>query len=388
MYKHIVKAVTSWHEPSPAVSGHDASHQAGHVCGNACGAPCRDLRVANQKLILLQEIMAKINSEADVMEVLRLVVESYVTIVGTPMCSLRLLQSDGISLAVAVSAGFSGEYQEMDKVCHIDSGPCGLAATSLSMVEVADFATDPRFSDQRRLAEAGGYRSVLVLPLAGCSGQLLGTMASYYVEPHQSSPDEKQIAQLFGMQAAIAIENACLREKLHQLSVTDGMTGAFNYRYFMENLEREVARSKRWKRSLSLVMIDIDNFKKFNDTYGHQQGDLVLRTVTRILQEGVRASDIVARYGGEELVVILPETDGRDGLVIAERLRQAVAEHHFPNEQVTISIGVVSYPENGQEPDELVAAADAALYEAKRLGKNRCCSREGASKPDGDHRAL
>ncbi len=352
------------------------------ICGSSCGSSCRDLRVANQKLILLQEVMAKINSEAGIMEVLHLVVESNVQIAGTPMCSLRLLQDDGISLASVVSTGFPEKYWEMEQVCHIDAGPCGLAATSLSMAEVTDFETDPRFPEQRRLARNGGYCSVLVFPLIGHSGQLLGTMASYYTRPHQSTPEERQIAELFGMQAAIAIENACLREKLHQLSVTDGMTGAFNYRHFRESLEREIARGKRWKRSLAIVMIDIDNFKKYNDTFGHQQGDLALRTVTRILQEGARASDIVARYGGEELIVILPETDGQGGLVIAEKLRRGVEEHDFPNARVTVSSGVASYPADGQTPDELVAAADAALYAAKRLGKNRSCGAEDCDRED------
>lgn len=355
----------------------NVTRHAGHK--RICEVPCRDLELANQKLILLQEVMAGINSGADVMEVLHLVVESYVKIAGTPMCSLRLLQRDGTSLATVVSAGFPEEYREMEKACHTDAGPCGLAATSLAMVEVADIETDPRFSEQRPFAREGGYRSVLAIPLVSRLGQLLGTMVSYYARPHHCTSEEKQIARLFGMQAAIAIENAYLYEKLRQLSVTDDLTGTYNYRYFRENLELEMARSKRWKRSLSLIMIDIDDFKKYNDFFGHQQGDLVLRAVARTFREGVRVSDVVARYGGEEFAVILPETDREGGLAIAEKLRQAVERQDFSHARVTISTGVASYPSDGQSPKTLVAAADAALYAAKRLGKNRSYGPEDVS---------
>ncbi len=172
-------------------------------------------------------------------------------------------------------------------------------------------------------------------------------------------------------QAAIAIDNA----KLYELATKDGMTKLYIYRHFCTLLENEVRRCERYKRNMSLIMMDIDNFKKINDTYGHLMGDTILKRLASVLQETVRNIDIPARYGGEEFVVILPETEKEDACVIAERIRSNIAKIVVPindkeNLSPTVSMGVAQYSTDGQEPKELVNCADTALYHSKHNGKN------------------
>ena len=158
----------------------------------------------------------------------------------------------------------------------------------------------------------------------------------------------------------------------------DELTGLYNRRYFDETLRRELFRAERMRASLAVVMIDLDHFKRMNDTYGHEAGDLVLRTVGRCLREGVRRSDIACRYGGEELVLVLPECDAAAARTCAETLRKTISAlelHHgdaaLP--QVTASFGIAMWPAHGEDAHTLVQAADRALYAAKHGGRNRVC---------------
>ncbi len=165
------------------------------------------------------------------------------------------------------------------------------------------------------------------------------------------------------------------------LSIIDGLTGAFNHRYFHETTEKEINRAKRYTRPLSLMMIDIDNFKKFNDTYGHLAGDSVLRQIAQLFVKSLRSIDIVYRYGGEEFTVLCPEQNKDDTLIIAERILEKVSSEKFQidqdtYEQLTVSIGVASYPKNTESKEDLIEKADKALYKAKNLGKNQACAND------------
>ncbi|HEY6059074.1 MAG TPA: diguanylate cyclase [Gemmatimonadales bacterium] len=173
---------------------------------------------------------------------------------------------------------------------------------------------------------------------------------------------------------ALDAANETLRrknEELERVSVTDGLTGLFNRRRLMEVLSDETRRSQRLKHTFAALMVDVDHFKKYNDTFGHLEGDGVLTRVATILREATREVDFVARYGGEEFLVMLPETAMPEAQEIAERVRSRIAEESFSGRHITVSIGVAEFPLHGQTPEHVIAAADEALYEAKREGRDR-----------------
>ncbi len=176
--------------------------------------------------------------------------------------------------------------------------------------------------------------------------------------------------------ATIAIENARLFEKTKRLAITDGLTELYNHRYLHEALERTLERCRRDEQPLAVIMLEIDSFKRYNDTYGHQRGDEVLRIVADLLRKGSRASDIVARYGGDEFMIVLPNTSKETASEIAERLRRAVEAYPFLLGEsivttVTLSVGVAASPDDGGTVDALVDAVDRAQYTAKRSGGNK-----------------
>jgi len=176
-------------------------------------------------------------------------------------------------------------------------------------------------------------------------------------------------------QASISIANANLHVEIERLATTDGLTGLYNHRRFQEKLSEEFKRLNRYSYQVSLILTDIDYFKKVNDTYGHPVGDLVLKGVSKIIREEIRDMDVPARYGGEEFAVILPGTDTDGAKNIAERLRKAVMDTTFSADgkpvKVTISIGVATAPVDAKGKQELIEKTDEALYHAKHNGRNQ-----------------
>ncbi len=164
---------------------------------------------------------------------------------------------------------------------------------------------------------------------------------------------------------------------LHQLAIHDGLTGLYNHQEFQRLLRQEFERSKRSKNPISLLFLDIDNFKQFNDTFGHKQGDIALEIISKLISEQVRQIDTSARYGGEEFAVILPATKATEATTIAERIREAVSAQPFivkgKVHQLSVSIGISEYPVDADNPGDLIEAADLALYTAKRNGRDRVC---------------
>ncbi|HFE65201.1 MAG TPA: diguanylate cyclase [Caldithrix sp.] len=181
-------------------------------------------------------------------------------------------------------------------------------------------------------------------------------------------------------------QNLLLMEELKLLfvraekeAITDPLTNLFNYRYFMQQLNREISRDQRHRSRFSLILIDIDFFKMYNDTFGHQAGDLILRRIARLMMKNTRTSDTVARYGGEEFVIICPELDKPGAIQMAEKIRKIVQKMDLPKPkglpygELTISLGIATFPEDGQSAYRLIRSADQALYQAKESGRNKVC---------------
>jgi diguanylate cyclase (GGDEF)-like protein len=174
-------------------------------------------------------------------------------------------------------------------------------------------------------------------------------------------------------QLAVLMDSAILRHKaseFERLSVTDALTGLLNRSYLDERLPEEIKRSNREGFSMSFLMIDVDNFKSYNDNFGHTEGDKALKLVAHCFRDTLRGADLAVRYGGEEFSILLPQTPSEEAVKIGERIREKVASTGFPNRQVTISVGVASCANIICTAQEIIKSADSALYEAKRCGRN------------------
>lgn len=213
--------------------------------------------------------------------------------------------------------------------------------------------------------------------------KVIGVLLIASAEKRQLVPAERERFLVIGNQSSLALQNALLHEELERLSVTDRLTELYNHGYLHRRLDEELERAARFGHRLSLIMLDLDDFKRFNDRYGHPAGDAVLEAVSDVIRQNLREIDVAARYGGEEFMIILPETDLVGAMLVAERVRRSMAERKHvpvPGEapvSQTISLGVASYPEHGLEARELIEAADRAMYHAKRLGKNRVSAAPG-----------
>ncbi|MGM0567648.1 MAG: diguanylate cyclase [Elusimicrobiota bacterium] len=184
----------------------------------------------------------------------------------------------------------------------------------------------------------------------------------------------KGLMEGFANNSSVAIENILLYKKFKRFSFTDALTGVFNYRHFQSRLDTELSRAQRYDLNFGLVIIDVDNFKYINDNYGHPEGDRVLKIAASMLKKNIRETDTLARYGGDEFVILLPETGKEGALTLAERIRRAFKNSVCAGKsKVQISLGVCSYPADGVYAEDLIKKADAALYKAKNKGKNRTC---------------
>jgi two-component system cell cycle response regulator len=187
----------------------------------------------------------------------------------------------------------------------------------------------------------------------------------------------------------IAVENSELYKLTKRMAITDELTGLNNYRFMLQRLDDEIERARRFGRNLSLLMLDADDFKLFNDTHGHVAGDAALSELARVMQDAVRDIDVVCRYGGEEFAILLPETDADGAFVAAEKVREAIASFAFPdadgvkNQRITVSIGFSTFPDPADDREALLRQADDALYAAKRTGRNRV--RAPAPPSEADH---
>jgi diguanylate cyclase (GGDEF)-like protein len=216
----------------------------------------------------------------------------------------------------------------------------------------------------------------LCLPLV-TQGEVIGLLYFESLSTQELiSKSQQQLIDRIGEQIALALSNVRLRETLRRQSIVDPLTGLFNRRYMDETFKRELLRAERKNVPLALIMLDLDHFKRVNDTFGHDAGDAILKNVAQAIRANIRESDLACRFGGEELAIILPECDAETAIERAEKIRVAIASIDVqhggrPLGSATASLGVAVFPKHGRDSEALLHAADQALYQAKQAGRNR-----------------
>jgi diguanylate cyclase (GGDEF)-like protein len=224
-------------------------------------------------------------------------------------------------------------------------------------------------------------RSTMCIPLVSF-GQTLGVLVLDTARADAFNVNDTQPLESVADICATAIQNAHYIERVKQLAYLDGLTGIFNRRFFELRIAEEIERAQRFGTGMAVIMVDIDQFKRLNDEFGHLLGDEVLRQVSSIFHQQLRKIDVLCRYGGEEFAILLSQTNALHALGVAEKLRKTVEAWQFPGvpRPVTISAGTANYSEHGSTRDELVKAADAGLYAAKQAGRNRVCMAPAAKR--------
>jgi len=320
-----------------------------------------------QQLNTLIEMAALINSTLDPFLIRKKVIEAATKLLNAEAGSLLILDHKTGELLFEVAIG--GKSEKL-KTIRLEKG-IGIAGWVVGHGEPVisdDVGSDPRFF--RGVDEISGFRTknMICVPVR-TKERMVGALQVINKIEGGFEFDDIVILYAFANQVAVAIENA----RLYQESVTDGLTGLYQHKYFELRLKEEMDRSKRYKHPLTLILLDIDFFKKVNDTCGHLAGDMVLQGIARILKDGTRLSDIAARYGGEEFAVILPYISYENALNVAERLRKTTEAMNFEGIRITISAGVGHFDGENMNPDhkELIELADRALYNAKNNGRNR-----------------
>jgi len=335
----------------------------------------RQLHEKELELKSLEEIGRTINLSLELQTVLNIIMEKTRELVKAESWSLLLGEEGEGGLSLSVAAGEGADRSRTGAVIRPGEGIAGWVAREGKPVVVQDASADQRWCG---LEETYGVRarSVLCVPLE-TRGRVLGVIEVVNKRGAAAGFTERDLSlvtRLAGF-AAIAIENARLYQQTRQLALTDELTRLYNTRYFTEYLETEVKRCRRYRGHVSLIFLDLDHFKRVNDQHGHLMGSQLLREVADVLRRGVRDVDIVARYGGDEFIVILPETRLAEAAVVAERLRQAMAAHLFLAAEgcatrLTASFGVASFPETSASEAELIRLADQAMYRVKNQTRN------------------
>ena len=293
--------------------------------------------------------------------------------------ALLLTDSDGaVALLSAVRPGdrhvlLRGGEQSKEDGKGIPGDFTRLLMRSGQPAEAQDVALDPRFSDRERCPglDAG---PALYVPLR-VREQAPGYLALFRRRgAPQYAPGALHAAVMLSTWAAVALENMRLAENVERLAVTDDLTQVYNFRFLKTALRREIKRAGRFRQELALAMIDVDNLKGYNDRHGHLRGSFLLKEIAGLLAAQVRSFDLVAKYGGDEFTLILPQTDREGAMVVGERVRAAVKGHTFPlalTGQITVSVGVAVFPHDASDASGLIQASDRALYHAKQQGRNR-----------------
>lgn len=322
------------------------------------------------ELSLLYEVARSFTSTLELPELLARISAHVAERLSIPQFSIMLLNSDGtLEVKTAYPPGQGTEQVRFRS----NEGACGTAVQTHGAVYIADVASDSSIY----VARPGSHRetgSLLCVPMIHHE-EVLGVLNFQRPHPDSFTSEEIEVLTAIADQASLAVKNARLHEETVALAITDPLTGIPNRRHLFSRLDMEIARANRFGNQLSVLMVDIDHFKSFNDAAGHRAGDGVLRQVAALMKGMIRKVDTIGRYGGEEFLLILPQVTKVEAIEVAEKLRRAIAANPFEParsaSKITVSVGIANLPVDATVQEKLVDCADAALYASKRAGRNQ-----------------
>ena len=329
----------------------------------------------------LLELTSLASSTLNPKEVLYLIVKKISEILKVTRCSMISINAEDQRYAQVLSTfedpSITNIRLDLEKYPEIRN-----ALSSRKPVIIKDAQKDPLMKEVKDVIAPLGIRSILVIPIF-FREEIIGTMLLRTSRAnHAFTKREIQLCVALANASSHALYNAFLFQKLYRekaklekLAITDYLTGIYNIRYFYSRLEEEFSRAERYQMPLSCIMLDIDHFKKINDSYGHRIGDFILREFAQIVKRYTRKSDLLARYGGEEFILLLPQTSLKGALIEARRLQKVVREIRFrqlrEGQGITVSFGISCFPDKGiKKSDDLINFADNALYKAKEKGRD------------------
>ena len=337
-------------------------------------------QLQHNDLVLLLELSEIVSTIRNPKKILRTIVHKMTDVIDVARCSIASIEEDG-GLRVKVSSDL-----DSDEEIHLDLWKYPEIKKSLETkkpVLINNIKEDPLLEPVREMVATINLNSIVVVPIIR-KESIIGTFFLRTASPIINAIDERvlNLCQLVANISANALENAILFESvqkansyLEELAITDGLTNLYNHRHFYNRLDKEFSRAVRYNDELSCILLDIDDFKKINDTYGHRSGDCVLEKIGLLIKNLARECDIPSRYGGEEFAILLPQTGIKGALKMANRLLLLVREEKFKcldENNVTISVGVSTLEKSGMtKAEQLIQHADMALYEVKHSGKNR-----------------
>ncbi|HVR71034.1 MAG TPA: sensor domain-containing diguanylate cyclase [Vicinamibacteria bacterium] len=333
----------------------------------------RQLRKTSQRLAILTDIVKTANSILEPRKVIETIMAKIQQLIPSEAWSMLMVDEEKQELTFELALGEKGKDVASFRV-KIGEGIAGWVAQTGKPAIVNDTARDPRFAGKFDSKTQFRTRTILCAPLIS-RGRTIGVVQVLNKLDGKFNQADLEVLLTLVEPCAIALENAILFQRTEQLTITDDLTKLFNSRYLNVYIGREIKRCKRHGIPLSVIFLDLDGFKGVNDAHGHLAGSRTLAEVGAILVEAVRESDILARYGGDEFVVVLPETPPSGALVIAERIRKAIESHHFLQDQgldarISASFGIASYPDHALTPEGLIQKADQAMYRVKERDKN------------------
>lgn len=333
------------------------------------------LKQMKKELSFFMNVGKALTSTLEVEKVLDIIMDNVQKLVSSEAWSLLLLDDERDDLYYAITKGKQPEGLQGSRL-QKGKGPAGWVAEKGVPLIVNGLSGDKRFSSYFKEEKPAFIpRNVLCIPIIN-KKKMIGILEIFNKKNHASfTKKDKELMLKLIDQAAIAIERSNLYQKMANLAITDDLTKLFNLRYLYRVLNSEVKRSRRYGSSFSVIFLDLDSFKLVNDRHGHLSGSKTLVEVAGLLITALRDVDIIARYGGDEFVIVLPLTPVEAALKIAERIQEDINNHLFLKDEglslkVSASFGIAGYPEHAKDEIELLRLSDQAMYTAKSLGKN------------------